>query len=151
MNNLYDIGYSEIKDIYMFAKAVNALDAVVLDIRFSPRSRDFRWNGSNVRKVLGEPHYSQLHDLGNRNYKGGPIEFVDLEHGLEVIRNLLELKNVIVMCMCPDRNRCHRLVAIQSFEERFGVASTPLHLDDVKRLAGIKVKEPDPKLQLSLF
>jgi len=76
MNQLYDAGYSEIKSPDLLAGAVNALGATLVDIRFSPRSRVPYWNGPHLARLVA--HYVHLGALGNRNYKGGSVEYVDL-------------------------------------------------------------------------
>jgi hypothetical protein len=44
--------------------------------------------------------------LGNRNYKGGPIEIVNLEAGVAEIR--AAERPVLLLCVCSDPRICHR-------------------------------------------
>jgi Domain of unknown function DUF488 len=122
---LFDIGYSEIKDPDLLRQVAEKLDALVLDARFSPRSRNPKWNQGNLKNVLGD-RYLHVKGLGNKNYKGGPIDFVDLEGAIQEVESLLTRNPVIVMCMCPERDRCHRYEFVQIFEKRTGTYSTPL-------------------------
>jgi uncharacterized protein (DUF488 family) len=79
MYQLYKFGYSgRLPD--QLQSLAERLDGVVVDIRFSPRSRIPDWSGGRLRKLLGK-RYRHLPALGNRDYKGGPIEFVDLQAG----------------------------------------------------------------------
>ena len=119
MHQLYTFGYSgRLPD--QLRTLAEHLDAVVVDIRFSPRSRTPVWTGGRLRKHLGE-RYRHLPALGNRNYKGGPIEFVDLEAGVVEVGELLRQQPVILLCVCVDVQRCHRLPAAEAIAARYGV------------------------------
>ena len=74
MYQLYTFGYGGRRPDQLRTLAVR-LDGVLVDIRFSPRSRIPDWSAGRLRKVLGE-RYRHLPALGNRNYKGGPIHCV---------------------------------------------------------------------------
>jgi uncharacterized protein (DUF488 family) len=65
---LYTFGYSgkQPEELHTLAEQ---LDALVADIRFSPRSRVPHWNGGSLVRRLGH-RYRHLPALGNRNYKG---------------------------------------------------------------------------------
>lgn len=115
---VYTIGYggrkpSEIKQI------AEALDAIVFDIRFSPRSRNPQWAGKNVKALLGD-RYHHVREFGNRNYKGGAIELVDFDAGRGLIED--SSRPVILMCVCKDPACCHRTtIAEQLRAEGFEV------------------------------
>ncbi|GAB4440932.1 MAG: hypothetical protein Kow0031_22890 [Anaerolineae bacterium] len=119
---LYTYGYSGRQPYHLRALAEH-LDAVVVDIRFSPRSRVPDWNAGRLQKLLGE-RYRPLPALGNRNYKGGPIVFVDLEAGVTDVGELLQKQPVILLCACRDLQRCHRLPAAEAIAVCFNVAMT---------------------------
>lgn len=123
---IYTLGYSgrspaEIKQL------VDNLDAVLLDIRFSPRSRIPHWAGKNLRALLGETRYQHLKALGNRNYKGGPIALVDYEAGQAAITQAK--RPVILMCVCHDYHTCHRAVVAERLRAA-GFQVTELGPDD---------------------
>lgn len=134
MNTLYDIGYSGI-DFNRFARLVTALDAVVLDIRYQPRSRAPQWNNIVMARRLLE-RYIHLQELGNVNYKGGPILISNMKKGLEALRYYLENNPVILLCACAQRNSCHRLMVVEAFEARSGVQSVPLNQREIERILG---------------
>jgi uncharacterized protein (DUF488 family) len=112
MHQLYTFGYGGQLPDQLRAPAEH-LDAVVVDIRFSPRSRIPDWTAGRLQKLLGE-RYRHLPALGNRNYKSGPIEFVDLETGAVEVGELLSQQPVILLCACADVQRCHRLSAAEA-------------------------------------
>lgn len=119
MQPLYTFGYSgRLPD--QLQALVEQLDAVVVDIRFSPRSRSPGWSAGRLQKLL-EKRYRHLPALGNRNYKGGPIEFVDLKTGVVEVGELLRQQPVILLCVYADVQRCHRLPAAEAIASRYGV------------------------------
>ena len=120
MHSLYTYGYAGQRPQQLKALA-ESLDALVVDIRFSPRSRMPAWTGGRLQKLLGE-RYLQLSALGNRNYKGGTIEFLDQEIGISQVGDLLSRHPVILLCACADVNRCHRWLAAELISRRYGVA-----------------------------
>lgn len=124
MNSLYTFGYSGRQPEELLALA-EQLDAMVADIRFSPRSRVPQWSGGRLAKLLGY-RYRHLPALGNRNYKGGPMELVDPETGVAQVADLLAHQPVILLCVCAEVERCHRRLAAEAIASRYGVAVTHL-------------------------
>jgi uncharacterized protein (DUF488 family) len=96
------------------------VDALVVDIRFSPRSRIAHWSGGRLAKLPGNRYY-HLPALGNRNYKGGPVDIVDLEGGMAQVAALLARQPVILLCVCSDLHRCHRLLVAEAVAARSAV------------------------------
>jgi uncharacterized protein (DUF488 family) len=119
MHQLYTFGYSG-RLPHELRALVEQLDAVVVDIRFSPRSRNPHWTAGRLTSLLGE-RYRHLSVLGNRNYKDGPIEFVDLAEGVVKVGELLRERPVILLCVCADVERCHRLPAAEAIVSRYGI------------------------------
>lgn len=122
--SLYTFGYSGHQPEKLLALA-EQLDAIVADVRFSPRSRVPHWNGGRLAKLLGD-RYHHLPALGNRNYKGGPIEIVDLEAGLAQVADLLAHQPIILLCVCAEVERCHRRLVAEAISARYGVSVTHL-------------------------
>ncbi|GIK37881.1 MAG: hypothetical protein BroJett011_17140 [Chloroflexota bacterium] len=124
LQSLYTFGYSGKQPDELLA-LVEQLDAVVADIRFSPRSRIPQWNGGRLAQLLGD-RYHHLPALGNRNYKDGPVEIVDLEAGLPQVADLLVHQPVILLCVCADIQHCHRRLAAEAIVARYGASLTHL-------------------------
>lgn len=116
-DKLYTYGYSG-RTPHDLQTLAGQLQAVVADIRFSPRSRSPGWSGGQLQKLLGD-RYRHLPSLGNRHYKGGPIEFVDLATGVAEVGQLLSRQPVILLCVCADVQRCHRLPAAEAIAARY--------------------------------
>lgn len=119
LHKLYTFGYSG-RTPHELQTLTEQLDAVGVDIRFSPRSRLPDWSGGRLQTLL-ESRYHHLPALGNRNYKSGPVEFVDLETGVVEVGQLLRQQPVILLCVCADVQRCHRLPAAEAITTRYGV------------------------------
>lgn len=142
---VYTIGYSGRKpeELKQIAKDLNA---TLLDIRFSPRSRLPQWAGSNVKSLV-DGDYQHIKALGNANYKGdGPVEIVDYAAGRAAIR--ANQRPVILMCACGDPTHCHRTVVANMLREE---GFTVTELNAAKPPAAPK-QPPKPKAaQLHFF
>ncbi len=100
-------------------------DALLLDIRLSPRSRWVPvWNKSNLASLLGDD-YRHVPELGNVNYKGdGPIQIADYPAGRAIIEGLS--RPVVLLCQCKDYDRCHRKTVAELLRaDGFGVEELP--------------------------
>ncbi|HEX8221822.1 MAG TPA: hypothetical protein VF914_21720 [Chloroflexia bacterium] len=108
---IYTFGYtgSSPEDLKGY---MQALDAILVDVRMSPYSRAPHWTGASLRVQVGDDRYIGCPQLGNRNYnKPGPIELFAPEIGLRMVRALLQHYPVILLCGCQDVVTCHRKVA----------------------------------------
>lgn len=104
MKPVYTIGYAG-KTPAQIKELAEQLGAVVVDIRFSPFSRNPVWSGKQLRLSLGD-RYVHLRAFGNANYKGGPISIVDYAAGKAFLLDMD--KPAILMCVCKDPLTCHR-------------------------------------------
>jgi uncharacterized protein (DUF488 family) len=109
MREVYTAGYSG-RTPEVFKKIVVQMDAVVLDIRFSPVSRNPRCGKGSLECLLNE-RYKHVRAFGNRNYRGGAIELVDPEAGVKIVEKLK--KTAILLCVCADYESCHRKVVAE--------------------------------------
>lgn len=103
---IYLAGYTGHKPDAL-ARRAQALDAVVVDIRFAPRSRVPHWNKAPLERLLGD-RYRWVHAFGNANYKGGPISLVDPDRGADIVSRMADRQNVILLCACAETQYCHR-------------------------------------------
>ena len=111
---IYTTGYAG-KDVAELPALLDALDAVLADIRFAPFSRHLEWR-KNYLALLLKHHYRHVPQLGNRKYKEGGIQIHNLELGIRLIRSWD--RNVILMCACAELENCHRNVVKIEFEKR---------------------------------
>jgi uncharacterized protein (DUF488 family) len=144
MKQLYDIGYQSIDRDLLFA-AIQRLNAVLVDVRYSPRSRDVKWNGASLADLLKDS-YVHIPEFGNKNYKGDSIELANPEAGLLMLYQIVFERPAILMCACWNRDWCHRKLVAKLFESKYGMVSQGLKTLDLKAIAG----QPEPE-QMPLF
>lgn len=120
MNTLYTIGYTAGIDADLLARAVVGEGMMLVDTRFSPRSRNPQWNKSRLQETMGE-HYRWVQEVGNVNYKGeGEIELLSPSMGIPIVIRLLEQSPVILMCGCWNVHECHRKTVAEMVAEACG-------------------------------
>lgn len=120
MNTIYTIGYAGWTPAGVKAR-VEALNAILLDIRYSPYSKRPEWRGESLKALLGRARYSHIKTLGNRNYRGdGPIVLDAPEAAIETVTRLLAQHPVVLLCACRDAATCHRSNAAEFLSERLG-------------------------------
>lgn len=141
-NRVYTIGYSGMHPDELKSLA-ETLKADLFDIRFSPRSRDPRWAGSNVRALVNGA-YQHVKALGNANYKSdGPVEIVDYESGKAAIQS--NERPVILMCACKDPTHCHRTVVGKMLE------ADGFRVSEIQESAPPAPPKPPKPAQLKFF
>ena len=106
MQKIYLTGYGG-KNIADLKPMLDALDAVLIDIRFAPHSDILHWTKMYL-KVLLDWKYLHVPNLGNRTFKEERITIQNLQLGVETILNMD--KNAVLMCGCEKIENCHRLV-----------------------------------------
>ena len=82
---------------------------VLIDIRLKPFSRIPGVNKSHFAARFGQK-YMHCPDLGNVNYKGGPVLLGNETRGLNTVLELMtqQAKTPILMCCCDCYDQCHR-------------------------------------------
>ncbi|HRH46983.1 MAG TPA: hypothetical protein PKY82_35380 [Pyrinomonadaceae bacterium] len=90
------------------------LDAILIDIRFAPFSRQQHWQKDFLQEILRSRYY-HVQNLGNKAYKEGRIEILNLESGINTV--LSSNSNVVLMCGCADLKSCHRFVLMNELRK----------------------------------
>ena len=127
---IYTLGYSGWK-IEAIASLLNRLDALLVDVRLSPRSRNPVFSGKRLSERFGN-RYIHLREFGNANYRqaDAPVKLLKFERGLQgmSLAMLQEgVADVILLCACRDVNVCHRKVVAGRLAETMG--GEIIHLD----------------------
>ena len=114
---IYTLGYSG-WDYATLAAKIEELDAVLVDVRLSPRSRRPEWRQSMLQHRLRQ-RYVHIKEFGNLNYKGGPTRLLAFEQGRRKFEELLNHHPgpIILMCVCADYKRCHRKDIVAQLQE----------------------------------
>lgn len=142
MNTIYTYGYSN-SDPQHLARYAAHVDAIVIDTRMKPVSRNPGWNKGRLQALLGE-RYLHVGALGNVNYKtGGEIKLADPDRGVEIVSGVLTNHPVILLCACKDVAECHRKVAAELIAEHTGAAINHLTLFEVKRIGSAQAVQRD--------
>ena len=102
---IFTFGYAG-KQVETLKEKIEALDALLIDIRYSPFSKDPQWRKNNLSAVFGQRYLLAGNYFGNVLYKSAGIKLSDAEGGLALIRKID--RNMILMCSCHNYERCHR-------------------------------------------
>lgn len=129
LNVCYTLGYILIEPAELLRLATE-LNAVVVDVRLSPRSRNPEWNGGRVAALLPPGRYRHEPRLGNLNYKGGPIKIRDLRAGTTTVLSILARQRAILLCVCADGETCHRAVIAKHLRTVHGVTVEEIDVVD---------------------
>ncbi len=119
---IYPVGY-RVDGAHQYIDQLMAQPQMLLiDTRFSPRSRWAEWREGVLRGKYGTRYRAAGVYLGNVNFEGGPIQLADPEEGLRGLRMYLdEGHDLILLCQCPNYHACHRKVIVDQLLERTSV------------------------------
>lgn len=110
----YTTGYAG-KDINDLKSMLGALDAVLIDVRFSPTSEIMRWRQIYLKTLLREK-YHHLPHLGSRVFREGRAQIQNLDLGIKILVSFNA--NAVLMCECGNSNECHRTSIAQELRRK---------------------------------
>jgi uncharacterized protein (DUF488 family) len=110
----YTTGYAG-KDINDLKPMLDALNAVLVDVRFSPTSEIMRWRQIYLKALLREK-YHHLPQLGNRAFREGKAQIQNLDLGIKILVSFNS--NAVLMCGCEDVKQCHRLIIAEELRRK---------------------------------
>lgn len=110
----YTTGYAG-KDINDLKPLLDALDAILVDVRFSLASELMRWRQIYLKTLLREK-YHHVPQLGSRAFREGKARIQNLELGIKVLVTFNS--TAVLMCGCADAKECHRLVIAQELRRK---------------------------------
>lgn len=148
---IYTVGYTG-ASMERLVEKVRSVDGMLIDIRYSPRSRAPLWGQPSFLKHFGAlggadledgspGRYLHLRHWGNENYAGGPIVIRDLNLGAKVLEQKVQENPgmvPILMCACADFERCHRRTVSEWLEKRFGTVVEHWHPSDIAPIRPVK-------------
>ena len=105
----YTTGYAD-KDINDLKPMFDALDAVLVDVRFSPTSDMMRWRQIYLKTLLLEK-YHHVASLGSRAFRERGNQIQNLDLGIKILISFNA--TAVLMCECADPKECHRLGILQ--------------------------------------
>lgn len=110
----YTTGFSG-RDISDLKPMLDRLDAVVVDLGFSPTNELMRWRQVCLKALLREK-YRHIAQLGNRANRAGANQIQHLDLGLKVLLSFGT--NAVLMCECADLKDCHRQIIAKELRRR---------------------------------
>ncbi|MBE2271227.1 MAG: DUF488 domain-containing protein [Anaerolinea sp.] len=138
---IYTLGYSKVK-IEDLETVIRRDELIVIDTRFNPYSPNPAWRKGALAKRLGD-HYRHVHAFGNRLYKQGGIELVDVAAGIEQVLPLLEKGvSIVLLCACADITTCHRRVVAEALAEASGCPVVHWTPDDLRPMQQAGLFDP---------
>lgn len=114
MQKIFTTGYTG-KNISDLKPMLEALDAILIDIRFAPFSRIMHWQKGYFKALLGN-RYRHVQNLGNRTFKENKVTVQNLQLGLETVLSLNQ--NAVLICACEKSEDCHRRFIIAELHHR---------------------------------
>lgn len=105
---IYTVGYLGWKQPELIA-ALRRLNGLLVDIRFTPWSRNPQWIKANLEKLLGND-YVHIKALGNAEHKTGGMRIFNYDMGVAFIASNADVRPIVLMCACKDNESCHREV-----------------------------------------
>lgn len=122
INRIFATGYTG-RDINDLKPLVDALGAILVDIRFAPYSQVMVWRQVYLKTLLGSK-YLHIANLGNREFKEkGKVSIQNLSLGIETLLGLNT--NLILFCVCAEAKDCHRRVIARELQKR-GIETTEI-------------------------
>lgn len=107
----YTTGFAG-RDINDLKPMIDRLDAMLVDLRFSPTSDLMRWRQVYLKTLL-RGKYRHVAHLGSR---AGASQIHHLELGLKILLSFGT--NAVLMCECADSNDCHRQIVARELRRR---------------------------------
>jgi hypothetical protein len=94
---------------------LDRLDAVLVDVRFSPTGEIMFWRQIYLKTLL-RGKYHHIAQLGCRAFREGKAQIQNLELGIKILVTFNS--NAILMCGCDDAKECHRLIIAQELKRK---------------------------------
>ena len=103
------------KDINDLKPLLDALNTVLVDVRFSPTSEIMFWRHVYLKTLLREKYHHVPH-LGSRAFRQGKAQIQNLDLGIKILVSFNA--NAVLMCECADPNECHRTSIAQELRRK---------------------------------
>lgn len=116
---VHTAGYIGAWTLATLVAKVEEIDAVVVDVRLSPRSRNPQWRGPTLASALKE-RYVHIREFGNVNYRLRGMHNVRLKDFVKGVAklDLMNQPDVVLLCACRDYDHCHRSIIVDMLLEQ---------------------------------
>jgi uncharacterized protein (DUF488 family) len=130
---IYTLGYAQ-WSLDEVAAQLDALDAVLVDVRRSPHTTKPGFAKPDLEARFGD-RYVHLPAFGNVNYKDGPVELADPEQGLTTLQGVQ--RPPVLMCGCQHPEQCHRSTVSRLVADQNGASVTHLRAPSERAQPGL--------------
>ena len=103
------------KDINDLKPLLDRLNAILVDVRFSPISEIMFWRQIYLKTLLREK-YHHIPQLGSRSFRDRASHIQNLNLGIKILISFNA--NAVLMCECADAKECHRLIIAEELGRR---------------------------------
>lgn len=103
------------KDVNDLKPMLDRLDAILVDVRFSPTSEIMFWRQVYLKTLL-RGKYHHVAQLGNRAFRNEATQVQHLDLGIKILVSFNA--NAVLMCECADPEQCHRLVIARELRRK---------------------------------
>lgn len=111
----YTTGFAG-KEINNLKPMLERLDAILIDVRFSPgESERLRWRQIYLKALLREKYRHVAH-LGIRSTRAGGSDIHHLDLGIKILLSFRS--NAVLMCECAKESDCHRRLIAKELRRR---------------------------------
>jgi len=111
----YTTGFAG-KEINDLKPMLERLDAILIDVRFSPsESERLRWRQIYLKALLREKYRHVTH-LGIRSTRAGGGDIHHLDLGIKILLSFGS--NAVLMCECAEIADCHRRLIAEELRRR---------------------------------
>lgn len=110
----YTIGFAG-KDINNLKPMLDTLDAILIDVRFSPTNELMRWRQVYLKTLLREK-YHHVPQLGSRAFRAVQNQIQNLDLGIKILVSFNA--SAVLMCECAEPQDCHRFAIAEELRRR---------------------------------
>lgn len=115
---IYTIGYQG-RTLEELLASAREHKAMLIDVRIRPASRNPDFSRARLSARCGLA-YRHVPELGNVNYKGGPIRLANAAAGVRLLTPLiLSGQNLMLLCVCQEWETCHRRQVADAIKAKF--------------------------------
>lgn len=113
MSTVIPFGYGFKESMQVLQQLMEDPTTYLVDIRKSPKTGYTGFNDYELKQQFRD-RYVPVLELGNLNYKGGPIRIANPIQGIDrLVKGLNKGYRLVVLCGCRDYDGCHRKTAVE--------------------------------------
>lgn len=113
MSTVIPFGYGFRESMQVLQQLMEDSNTYLVDIRKSPKTGYAGFNDYELKSQFKD-RYVHMIELGNANFKGGPIQIIRPVQGIDrLVKGLNKGYRLILLCGCQSYDTCHRKTAVE--------------------------------------